>query len=130
MGVTIENNDYTYRLEYLRNVPATIRFICFEPLLGPIKEIDLSNIDWVIVGGESGPRARPMNKNWVIDIKERCQQANVPFFFKQWGGKNKKKNGRTLDGRTYDEMPAVDGLHEGADLIKKSLNLYDEHKAI
>jgi protein gp37 len=110
MGVTIESASYLYRLESLRNIPATIKFLSLEPLLGPIHEIDLSNIDWVIVGGESGPGARPMDKNWVIDIKENCKKAKVPFFFKQWGGVNKKKSGRILDGKTYDEMPKLDNF--------------------
>ena len=110
MGVTIESDSYLYRLELLRNVPASIKFLSLEPLLGPIHEIDLSNIDWVIVGGESGPGARPMDKDWVIDIKEQCKKENVPFFFKQWGGVNKKKAGRIIDGKTYDEMPKLDSF--------------------
>lgn len=105
IGVTVESPSYLCRLEYLRNVPASVRFLSLEPLLSPIPKTDLSYTDWVIVGGESGPYARPMNKRWVIDIQQNCHKENVPFFFKQWGGINKKKSGRLLDGRTYDEMP-------------------------
>ena len=109
MGVTVESAAYLYRLEYLRNVPAAVRFLSLEPLLGPIPDMDLTKIDWVIVGGESGPGARPMNKSWVIDIQQQCHDAKVPFFFKQWGGVNKKKAGRLLDGVTYGEMPEEGG---------------------
>jgi protein gp37 len=105
MGVTIESPSYLCRLEYLRNVPASVKFLSFEPLLGPIPEMDLTNIDWVIVGGESGPGARPMQREWVVDIQKNCHKENVPFFFKQWGGVNKKKAGRLLNGRTFSEMP-------------------------
>jgi protein gp37 len=113
MGVTVESVAYLYRLEYLRNVPAAVRFLSLEPLLGPIPDMDLTKIDWVIVGGESGPGARPMNKSWVIDIQQQCRDAKVPFFFKQWGGVNKKKAGRLLDGATYGEMPKCDGgIHQ------------------
>ena len=105
MGVTIENPSYLCRLEYLRNIPASVKFLSLEPLLGQIPEMDLTNIDWVIVGGESGPGARLMQKEWVIDIQKNCQKENVPFFFKQWGGVNKKKAGRLLNGRTFSEMP-------------------------
>jgi protein gp37 len=108
MGVTVESAAYLYRLEYLRNVPAAVRFLSLEPLLGPIPDMDLTKIDWVIVGGESGPGARPMNKSWVIDIQQQCHDAKVPFFFKQWGGVNKKKSGRLLDGKIYGEMPSRD----------------------
>jgi len=109
MGVTVESDAYLYRLEYLRDVPAAVRFLSLEPLLGPIHDIDLTKIDWVIVGGESGPGARPMNKSWVIDIQQQCHDAKVPFFFKQWGGVNKKKAGRLLDGAMYCEMPTRNG---------------------
>ena len=105
MGVTVENASYIKRIDYLRNVPVEIRFLSFEPLLGPLPDMDLSNIDWVIAGGESGPGARPMDKEWVIDIQRQSRKVNVPFFFKQWGGVNKKKNGRLLNGRVYNEMP-------------------------
>lgn len=105
MGVSVENTDYTYRIQHLRSTAASIKFISLEPLLGPLPNLDLSGIDWVIVGGESGPMARPMGKAWVTDICDQCQQASVPFFFKQWGGVQKKKAGRLLDGRTWDELP-------------------------
>lgn len=105
MGVTVENNKHQQRIEDLRNTSAKIKFISFEPLLGPITNIDLTNIDWVIAGGESGPKARPVSSLWVEDIRDQCLAANVPFFFKQWGGFNKKKAGRVLDGRTWDQMP-------------------------
>lgn len=105
MGVTVENADYTFRIDHLRQTGAAIKFISFEPLLGPIPNIDLEGIDWVIVGGESGPKARVMRPEWAIDIRNQCRTAGVPFFFKQWGGANKKKNGRMLEGRTWDQMP-------------------------
>jgi protein gp37 len=107
MGVTVENSDYLERIDDLRNTPAMIKFISFEPLLGPIFDIDLTGIDWVIVGGESGPKARPMSPSWVKDIRDQCLAAGAPFFFKQWGGLNKKKTGRLLDGRTWDDMPTL-----------------------
>jgi len=105
MGVSVENLDYTYRIEHLRGTSATIKFLSLEPLLGPIPDLPLDGMDWVIVGGESGPYARPMDKSWVIDIRDQCVTAHVPFFFKQWGGINKKKAGRDLNDRTWDEMP-------------------------
>ena len=104
-GVSIETADYLQRADHLREVPAAIRFLSLEPLLGHLGTIDLSDIDWVIVGGESGPRARPMEAAWVRDIHRQCRREGVPFFFKQWGGTQKKKNGRSLDGRTWDGMP-------------------------
>lgn len=106
MGVTVESADYKYRIDYLRYTSAHIKFLSLEPLLGDIGELDLNEIDWVIVGGESGPGARPMNIEWVRNIREQCLAQAVPFFFKQWGGINKKKTGRLLDGRTWDKMPA------------------------
>ncbi len=105
MGVSVENQDYTWRVSELRKVPAAVRFLSIEPLLGPLKKLPLSGIDWVIVGGESGPGARPMKTEWLKEIRQRCREMGVPFFFKQWGGVNKKVAGRSLDGRTYDEMP-------------------------
>jgi protein gp37 len=105
IGVSVENEAVQFRIDDLRWVPAAIRFLSFEPLLGPIASLDLSNINWAIVGGESGPGARSMKKEWVIQIKEQCIEQNVPFFFKQWGGINKKKTGRLLEARTWDEMP-------------------------
>ncbi|HPN94703.1 MAG TPA: phage Gp37/Gp68 family protein [bacterium] len=105
MGVSVENNDYTYRIDHLRKTKARVKFLSIEPLLGSIPELDLSGIDWVIVGGESGPGARPMKREWVVEIRNQCVGADVPFFFKQWGGANKKKAGRKLEGRTWDQMP-------------------------
>jgi len=105
MGVTVENSDYIYRIDDLRQTHAEIKFLSLEPLLGPIPELNLEGIDWVIVGGESGPGARPMKPEWVIDVKNQCQKYGVPFFFKQWGGTRKKKNGRRLEGRYWDEKP-------------------------
>ncbi len=107
VGVTIENGDCIDRISYLKNVPAQVRFLSLEPLLSPLPNIDLSFIDWVIVGGESGPKARPISKKWVEDIQRQCQEEHIPFFFKQWGGVNKKKNGKILNGKTYTEMPLV-----------------------
>lgn len=104
-GVTVESAGYTSRIDHLRTVPAAVRFLSMEPLLGPVPGLNLEGIDWVIVGGESGPGARPMLSEWVLDIRDQCRKAKVPFFFKQWGGTNKKKAGRLLDGRTYSEMP-------------------------
>ena len=107
MGVTVENKDYTFRIDHLRKTGACLKFLSIEPLLGPISHLNLDGIDWVIVGGESGPGARPMDPTWVLDIRDQCQEAGVPFFFKQWGGTRKKKAGRLLDGRTWDEMPVL-----------------------
>jgi protein gp37 len=105
MGVSVENADYVERIDHLRSSHAGIKFLSLEPLLGPLPALDLDNIDWVIVGGESGPGARPMEREWVVDIRRQCQRARVPFFFKQWGGLHKKRTGRLLDGRTWDEWP-------------------------
>lgn len=104
-GVSVENTDYRHRIDCLRSTGAKIKFLSLEPLLGPLPNLDLTGIDWVIVGGESGPKARKMEPEWVIEIRGTCLQQNVPFFFKQWGGTNKKKNGRLLEGRTWDQMP-------------------------
>ena len=118
MGVSVENSKYSYRINHLRKTGARIKFLSVEPLLGPIARLDLSNIDWVIVGGESGPGARKIDPAWVLDIRDQCTRADVSFFFKQWGGVNKKKSGRKLDGRTWDQMP------DEAHLAKRSeLNL-------
>jgi protein gp37 len=106
MGVSVEDKDYTFRIDHLRQTNAHIKFLSLEPLLGPLPHLDLTNIDWVIVGGESGPGARPIAEKWVIDIKEQCQAAGIPFFFKQWGGIHRKRNGRVLQGRTWNEIPA------------------------
>lgn len=110
MGVTVENEKVLNRIDYLSQTNAFIKFLSCEPLLGPLNSLDLFNIDWVIVGGESGRKPRPIKKEWVVDIKNQCMDQNVRFFFKQWGGTNKKKNGRLLDGRTYDEMPDLKPL--------------------
>ena len=107
MGVSVESQKYTSRIEDLRRTGAHVQFLSLEPLLGPLPRLDLRGIDWVIVGGESGPRARPMDPGWVVDIRDQCQSANVPFFFKQWGGRRKKRTGRLLEGRTWDEMPQL-----------------------
>jgi protein gp37 len=105
MGVSVENEDYKFRIDHLRYIGAKIKFLSLEPLLGPIPGMNLKNIDWAIVGGESGPHSRPIDRKWVLDIRDQCKKSNVPFFFKQWGGTNKKKSGRSLDGRTWDELP-------------------------
>jgi protein gp37 len=107
-GVSVENRKYGLpRIEELRNCPAAVRFLSIEPLLEELGEIDLTGIHWVIVGGESGRKARPMRREWVIQILEQCRASGVPFFFKQWGGTNKKWAGRRLDGKLYDEFPAI-----------------------
>jgi protein gp37 len=105
MGVSVENQDFQYRIDHLRQTGAKVKFLSLEPLLGPLPGLNLDSIDWVIVGGESGPGARPMKQEWVMEIKEQCLAVGIPFFFKQWGGINKKKAGRLLEGRTWDEMP-------------------------
>lgn len=107
MGTTVESDKYIERVDVLRNTKACIKFLSCEPLLGSLKGICLDKIDWVIVGGESGPKSRTMKKEWVSEIKDICEKKGVAFFFKQWGGINKKKNGRLLDGKTYDEYPVV-----------------------
>jgi protein gp37 len=105
MGVSVETADYAFRIDHLRGSGAQVKFLSLEPLLGPLPDLDLTGIDWAIVGGESGPGARSMKESWVLDIKEQCLRARVPFFFKQWGGVNKKRAGRLLEGRTWDAMP-------------------------
>ncbi|MGH9321138.1 MAG: DUF5131 family protein [Vicinamibacteria bacterium] len=105
MGVSVEQQHYVTRVEHLRQTGAAIKFLSLEPLLGRLHGLNLRGIDWVIVGGESGPGARPMEEKWVLDLKAQCRSAGVPFFFKQWGGTNKKKAGRLLQGRTWDELP-------------------------
>jgi protein gp37 len=107
LGTSVESSDYFNRIDDLRRVRSVVRFISFEPLLGSVAGAELTNIHWAIVGGESGPCARPMNQKWVHEIQEACRQTGTAFFFKQWGGRNKKAAGRKLDGRTYDEMPSV-----------------------
>ena len=106
MGATVESQAYVDRIDHLRNTSSQMKFLSLEPLLSPITDLDLAGIDWVIVGGESGPGARPMDPDWVRDIRDQCLTAEVPFFFKQWGGTNKKKAGRELDGKTWNQMPA------------------------
>ena len=105
MGVSVENEDYTWRIDMLRESLAQVKFLSIEPLIGPLQTFDFSGIDWVIVGGESGPGARPMEVEWVRDVRDACLDQDVAFHFKQWGGTNKKKTGRTLDNRTWDELP-------------------------
>ena len=119
MGVSVENARFQYRIDHLRETHAHVKFLSLEPLLAPLPHLDLRMIDWVIVGGESGPGARPMDPSWVTDIQEQCQRAGVAFFFKQWGGVNKKKTGRKLDGRTYDEMP----INQNDEGVQQSLSL-------
>lgn len=105
MGVSVENAKMYHRIDSLRKVPSAVRFLSCEPLLGPCDDLNLDGIHWVIVGGESGPKSRPMQKEWVLAIKKQCRAAKVPFFFKQWGGVRKDLTGRTLNGRTFDEFP-------------------------
>ena len=105
MGITVENDKYLNRIDYLRRTHAKIKFLSCEPLLSDLREMDLTDIDWVIVGGESGPNSREIKVEWVTEIRDLCKKKEVPFFFKQWGGKNKKKSGRELEGKTYSEYP-------------------------
>jgi protein gp37 len=112
MGTTVESADYLHRIRSLIQIPATIRFLSLEPLLSPIPKLPLKGIHWVILGGESGPDARPMDSKWVFQIRDCCQKNCVPFFFKQWGGENKKKNGRLLNGKIWNEIPTVNRSHE------------------
>lgn len=107
MGVSVESQDYAFRIDHLRKTGAAVKFLSLEPLLGPLPRLDLRGIIWAIVGGESGPGARPMELEWVLEIKAQCRKGRVPFFFKQWGGVNKKKAGRLLQGRTWDELPRI-----------------------
>jgi protein gp37 len=107
MGVSVENQKFTARVAFLQQVPAHVRFLSIEPLLGPIDQLPLAGIHWVIVGGESGRGARPLERDWVVSVFRQCRAARVPFFFKQWGGVRKHLTGRKIFGRTYDEMPAT-----------------------
>jgi protein gp37 len=107
MGVTVEDNERLARVDRLRDVPAAVRFLSVEPLLGLLPDLDLAGIDWVIVGGESGPGARHMREEWVVAVRDSCVAASVPFFFKQWGGVPKKAAGRELESRIWDQMPAA-----------------------
>lgn len=111
MGVSVENEKVKDRIDYLRQTNARVKFLSLEPLIGPLPNLNLDKIDWVIVGGESGHKPRKMDADWVIDIQEQCEKNEVAFFFKQWGGKNKKASGRILNGRTYDEMPEIELQH-------------------
>lgn len=111
MGVSVEDSKVEKRIDFLRETSARVKFLSLEPLIGPLPSLNLKNIDWVIVGGESGHNPRPMIEDWVIDIQEQCEKSGVAFFFKQWGGKNKKKSGRILNGKTYDEMPEIELQH-------------------
>ncbi len=105
-GVTVENAETVFRIDHLSVIPAKVRFLSCEPLLGPLPSLPLDHVDWVIVGGESGPGARPMKAEWATSIRDQCLAYRIPFFFKQWGGVRKKKAGRALDGKIHDEMPA------------------------
>jgi protein gp37 len=111
MGVSVENDKVRNRIDLLRHTNAKVKFLSLEPLIGPLNNLNLENIDWVIVGGESGHKPRPMKPEWVLSIQEQCANNQVAFFFKQWGGKNKKAAGRILNGRTYDEMPEIELQH-------------------
>ena len=117
MGVTVENGDYTSRIDDLRKTAAHVKFLSLEPLLSALPDLDLTGIDWVIVGGESGPNARSMAQEWATAIRDQCRKQNVPFFFKQWGGTNKKKSGRQLEGRLWNEMPFSDKIERSASLF-------------
>lgn len=110
MGVSVENADYVGRIDHLRKTGANVKFLSLEPLLGPLPTLNLRGIDWAIVGGESGPGARPVDPAWVTDLRDQCVRADVSFFFKQWGGVQKKRTGRELEGRTWDEMPELVAL--------------------
>ena len=112
MGVTVESADYKERIDYLRYTSAHVKFLSLEPLLDDLGRLDLNSIDWVIAGGESGPGARPVHIDWIRNIREQCISQDIPFFFKQWGGTNKKKTGKVLDGKIWNQMPVVfDGLY-------------------
>lgn len=115
-GVSVEDQRVVYRIDQLRQIPAQVRFLSIEPLIGAINELNLDGINWVIVGGESGPKARPMEKEWVTNIRDQCIENNVAFFFKQWGGVRKHTTGRELEGRTWDEYPAMPTPHSSVAL--------------
>ena len=114
LGVTVEKEEYIYRIEHLARSPAAVKFISLEPLLGPIRRLPLDGTDWVIVGGESGPRARAMEPSWVRTLRDQCVERRVPFFFKQWGGFRKAETGRMIDGRFWDEMPSISDCEFGS----------------
>ncbi len=113
MGVTVEGYHYQFRINDLRKTDAAVKWLSLEPLLGPLQNLDLNQIDWAVVGGESGPGARPMKEEWALDIKRACRESGTAFFFKQWGGINKKRTGRRLRGRLYNELPDVEQLKGG-----------------
>lgn len=114
MGVSVENSDYQYRIDNLRRTNAVVKFLSLEPLIGPLDDLDLEEIDWVIAGGESGPGARPIKLDWARSVRDQCITAGVAFHFKQWGGVNKKKTGRILDGRTWNQFPAPVAMRANA----------------
>lgn len=114
MGVSVEDTSVVHRVDQLRETRAHVRFLSCEPLLGPLPSLNLEGIHWLIVGGESGTRPRPMEEEWVLDIQRQCVEQGVKFFFKQWGGRNKKAAGRLLNGRTFDDMPVILGRRRGA----------------
>ena len=128
MGVSVETEKYAFRIDHLRAVPSAVKFLSLEPLLGPLPNLDLRDIDWVIVGGESGPGARAVDPAWVRSIRDQCVAAGVAFFFKQWGGVWKKKTGRLLDGRTWDQMPARASTAAGRSDVDKSVVLRERSK--
>jgi len=117
MGVTVESAAHIDRIDFLRQVPSAVRFLSLEPLLGPIPDLNLERIDWVIVGGESGPGARPMEKEWALEIRNLCLESGVPFFFKQWGGVQKKKAGRLLQNRIWDQMPLEPAMERSRNIL-------------
>ncbi|HLW07085.1 MAG TPA: phage Gp37/Gp68 family protein [Marinilabiliaceae bacterium] len=118
MGVSVEDKRVLDRIDYLRQTGAQVKFLSCEPLIGPLENMNLENIHWAIVGGESGPKSREMKSEWVLDIKDQCEKADVRFFFKQWGGTNKKKAGRKINGKTYDDMPDMEGVLADAGVTK------------
>jgi protein gp37 len=117
MGVSVENEDYLYRVDHLRRTKAHVKFLSIEPLLGPLRRLSLHGIDWVIVGGESGPGARWLDPEWVREIRDRCLRARVSFFFKQWGGVFKSRTGRVLDGQTWSQMPITETTEQSPQLV-------------
>ena len=123
MGVSVENTDHTIRIDHLRKTGAKIKFLSLEPLLGPLPSLDLEAIDWVIVGGESGPQPRAMDPSWVLEIRNQCQKEGVPFFFKQWGGRSKRKSGRELEGRVWNDMPTPRAKLTSSHLPQRALLL-------
>ncbi len=134
VGVTVENAACAIRLDHLRMTHAPVRFVSAEPLLGPLPVLNLEGIDWLIAGGESGPGARPVQEQWILGLRDQCLRAGVAFFFKQWGGSRRKKNGRLLEGRTWDEMPALpNGIGRprpsNSRRVARELRTYDANRA-